>query len=110
MAAHQSGADVGKGRAPRSSAVQWAAVMAGCFAVDGLLNIYPTDPVWDGCYHWPPGGPGSIAYILPTMADVREHRGFLPDWTLEQAALIGAAIFTAWAIAFGFRMIRKWSL
>jgi len=71
--------------------------MAQCVAVDvdGFV-VVDAAPV-ESC----------TGYVLSTAAEFTDLQGFWSPMTVEQGAAVGVAIFLAWAVAFGLRVLRK---
>ncbi|WP_152681897.1 hypothetical protein [Chromobacterium subtsugae] len=74
--------------------------MALCVVVnqDGSLSTSPASP--DQC----------AGYLLVTAEEFNSFNSaanFFIPLTMEQGALIGVAILTVWACAFGFRQLRR---
>jgi len=46
-------------------------------------------------------------FVLATSAEFTDLQGFWTPMSVEQGATVGVAIFLAWAIAFGLRLVRK---
>jgi len=66
--------------------------------VDGLPRVFQEEyEVYPDC----------TAYVLMNKDETEAAWGFWPSWSVEQGSSIGLEIFLAWAVAFGFRILRK---
>jgi len=71
--------------------------MAQCVQVDVDGYILLDSAPVDSC----------AGFVLSTAAEFTDLQGFWSPMTVEQGAAVGVAIFLAWAVAFGLRVLRK---
>lgn len=69
---------------------------ASCVIESGGALVLTADPI-ESC----------TGFVLMTAAEFTDVQGFWTPLTVEQGGAIGFAIFGAWAVAFGLRMLSK---
>jgi len=69
--------------------------VAQCVTIDGSGNLLADPAPVESC----------TGFVLVTPSEFTMMQGVLVPLSVDEGAVIGISIVTAWAIAFGFRML-----